>query len=140
MCFKPLLRLGGRSGGLGCHFFISFIIFTVVVIIAVAVTASSKDELSDLPVVPSCLHDSAYYPACGNTCTICATVNKSLSRQSMAGISRVPSSYLPVGLSRPISQEICALYRTSLRLLDSWAIDRTIFNEEATKVRAAVGA
>ncbi|CAM9441647.1 unnamed protein product [Scytosiphon promiscuus] len=34
-------------------------------------------------------------------------------------------------------QEVCALYRKSLRLLDSWAIDRTIFNEEATKVRAA---
>ncbi len=37
-------------------------------------------------------------------------------------------------------QEVCRLYRASLKLLDSWAIDRTIFNEEATKVRASVRA
>ncbi|CAM9873458.1 unnamed protein product [Ectocarpus sp. 6 AP-2014] len=34
-------------------------------------------------------------------------------------------------------QEVCRLYRASLKLLDSWAIDRTIFLEEATKVRAS---
>ncbi|CAM9829900.1 unnamed protein product [Pylaiella littoralis] len=34
-------------------------------------------------------------------------------------------------------QEVCRLYRASLKLLDSWAIDRTIFNDEATKIRAS---
>ncbi|CAM9803489.1 unnamed protein product [Laminaria digitata] len=32
-------------------------------------------------------------------------------------------------------QEVCRLYRASLKLLDSWAVDRTIFNEEATAMR-----
>lgn len=39
--------------------------------------------------------------------------------------------------ARPF-QEVCRLYRASLKLLDSWAIDRTVFLEEATKVRASV--
>eukprot|EP00904_Undaria_pinnatifida_P000419 jgi/Undpi1/10378/HiC_scaffold_29.g12828.m1 len=32
-------------------------------------------------------------------------------------------------------QEVCRLYRASLKLLDSWAVDRTIFNTEATAMR-----
>lgn len=48
-------------------------------------------------------------------------------------LSYPPSSALP-------RQEVCRLYRASLKLLDSWAIDRTIFNEEATKIRASVRA
>lgn len=38
----------------------------------------------------------------------------------------------------PSLQEVCRLYRASLKLLDSWAIDRTVFNDEATKIRASV--
>lgn len=37
-----------------------------------------------------------------------------------------------------LPQEVCRLYRASLKLLDSWAIDRTVFNDEATKIRASV--
>ncbi|CAM9777250.1 unnamed protein product [Choristocarpus tenellus] len=33
-------------------------------------------------------------------------------------------------------QEVCRLYRNALKLLDSWAIDRDVFIEEATIVRA----
>ncbi|KAG5174922.1 hypothetical protein JKP88DRAFT_203970 [Tribonema minus] len=32
-------------------------------------------------------------------------------------------------------QEVCRLYRASLRLLDSWAVDRTVFLDEAEKIR-----
>lgn len=34
------------------------------------------------------------------------------------------------------NQQVARLYRDSLKLLNSWAIDRDIFNEEATKLRA----
>lgn len=34
------------------------------------------------------------------------------------------------------TQKVTRLYRSSLRLLDSWTVDRELFNEEATKVRA----
>lgn len=47
--------------------------------------------------------------------------------------------FLPLPLPLPL-QEVCRLYRASLKLLDSWAVDRTIFNEEATKIRASVRA
>ncbi|CAM9551832.1 unnamed protein product [Discosporangium mesarthrocarpum] len=33
-------------------------------------------------------------------------------------------------------QEVCRLYRNALRLLDSWVVDRALFNEEATILRA----
>lgn len=36
-------------------------------------------------------------------------------------------------------QEICRLYRNSLKLLDSWAVDRNVFNSEATAMRKMVG-
>mmetsp|Transcript_3336 Transcript_3336/g.6938 ORF Transcript_3336/g.6938 Transcript_3336/m.6938 type:complete len:154 (+) Transcript_3336:109-570(+) len=39
-----------------------------------------------------------------------------------------------LNLSHP--QEVCRLYRKSLKLLNSWVIDRIIFNEEATLLRA----
>lgn len=32
--------------------------------------------------------------------------------------------------------QVARLYRHALKTLDSWAIDRNIFNEEATKIRA----
>lgn len=35
-------------------------------------------------------------------------------------------------------QEICRLYRNALKLLDSWAIDRGVFIEEACLLRAKV--
>mmetsp|Transcript_2056 Transcript_2056/g.4661 ORF Transcript_2056/g.4661 Transcript_2056/m.4661 type:complete len:83 (+) Transcript_2056:67-315(+) len=34
------------------------------------------------------------------------------------------------------NQQVTRLYRNSLKVLNSWAIDRDIFNEEATKLRA----
>ncbi len=34
------------------------------------------------------------------------------------------------------TQKVTRLYRTALRLLDSWVIDRDLWNEEASKVRA----
>mmetsp|Transcript_20827 Transcript_20827/g.30022 ORF Transcript_20827/g.30022 Transcript_20827/m.30022 type:complete len:163 (+) Transcript_20827:113-601(+) len=34
------------------------------------------------------------------------------------------------------NQEVAQLYRHSLKVLSSWAIDREIFNDEATKLRA----
>ena len=34
------------------------------------------------------------------------------------------------------TQRVTRLYRTALRLLDSWVIDRDLWNEEASKVRA----
>jgi len=34
------------------------------------------------------------------------------------------------------SKQVALLYRKSLKLLASWAIDRDIINEEATKIRA----
>lgn len=34
-------------------------------------------------------------------------------------------------------QEVCRLYRKSLKLCNSWAISRDIFNAEATKIRAS---
>jgi len=34
------------------------------------------------------------------------------------------------------AQSVTRMYRRALRLLDSWAIDREIFNAEATKIRA----
>jgi NADH dehydrogenase (ubiquinone) 1 beta subcomplex subunit 9 len=33
------------------------------------------------------------------------------------------------------SQEVCRLYRISLRMLQSWAINRDVFNEEGVKLR-----
>ncbi|CAN0167322.1 unnamed protein product [Phaeothamnion confervicola] len=38
------------------------------------------------------------------------------------------------------AQVVCRLYRHSLKLLDSWVIDRRIFNQEATKMRAQFNA
>lgn len=37
-------------------------------------------------------------------------------------------------------QKVTRLYRASLRLLDSWAFDKDLFNEEATKIRAEFNA
>ena len=34
------------------------------------------------------------------------------------------------------AQQVTRIYRRALRTLDSWAIDRELFNEEATKIRA----
>ncbi|KAG7347794.1 hypothetical protein IV203_016499 [Nitzschia inconspicua] len=34
------------------------------------------------------------------------------------------------------NQQVARLYRKSLKVLSSWAIDRDIFNDEATKIRA----
>jgi hypothetical protein len=34
------------------------------------------------------------------------------------------------------AQQVTRMYRRALRTLDSWAIDRELFNEEATKIRA----
>lgn len=34
------------------------------------------------------------------------------------------------------TQTVTRLYRRALRLADSWAIDRELFNREATKIRA----
>mmetsp|Transcript_17261 Transcript_17261/g.35764 ORF Transcript_17261/g.35764 Transcript_17261/m.35764 type:complete len:163 (-) Transcript_17261:97-585(-) len=36
----------------------------------------------------------------------------------------------------PHNQEVARLYRHSLRLMLSWAIDRDVFNDEADKIRA----
>jgi hypothetical protein len=35
-----------------------------------------------------------------------------------------------------LPQQVARIYRKSLKLLASWAIDRDIVNEEATKIRA----
>jgi NADH dehydrogenase (ubiquinone) 1 beta subcomplex subunit 9 len=37
-------------------------------------------------------------------------------------------------------QQVTRLYKKSLKLLDSWVIDRRLWNEEATKIRASFDA
>lgn len=51
----------------------------------------------------------------------------------------VASRYRQV-LSLSHVQRVTRLYRKSLRTLDSWAVDRDLFNDEADKLRARFNA